>query len=83
MQIKKVTASDAQEPAMTLSDPDIPRTNLEKKTALKKPAWIFCLSVKSNLILFKHLKHLQNTLPLYIIFFSFYNLSRSFCFRTI
>ena len=56
MQIKKVTASDAQEPAMTLSDPDIPRTNLEKKTALKKPAWIYCLSVKSNLILFKHLK---------------------------
>ena len=44
MQSKKVTAGDAQESAMTLSDPDILRTSLEKRTALeekKQHVWIY------------------------------------------
>ena len=38
MQIKKVTAGDAQESAMTWSDPDtcISRTSLEKRTVLEE-----------------------------------------------
>ena len=73
MQIKKVTVNNAQESAMTWSDPDtcISRTMLEKKTALegkKNQRRFIAISIISqeqflfgHLIIFQHLKHLQNT----------------------